>query len=328
MALYRPGLGCAGCAAIVSALLAAGCATSPVPRQASDPVPDQTEAVVPVATADVPDGTGQQPTPRFAGAPMFVVVDDDRDRDLELLRVFSARLGRPYRILNLAHRSAGSVSIRLAREAPVDVIALGPSALAAAGGIPGVRVVHAGVFDDVRDSPGVDALPPFDVQLDYWTHQNPDLKRVGVIGGPLMGRRMEDLAAACRARGLVLEARTVDSDQETLLAFRSMVPKIDGFVFLPDERVLSPSVIQRVVDHGRSNNVQMLVYSPVMFNLGATLYVQPDPVSVARTLVALVNRDGTAGAVREMRVRSRLSGKLILSSVDPDAFDAHAGVGY
>lgn len=246
---------------------------------------------------------------------MIVVVDDPRGREREVLEVFSARLGRPYTVLNLAHRSPGSVSARLAREAPVEVVALGPAALSAASGIPGVRVVHAGVLDAVAGSPGVDALPPFDVQLDVWSRLNPDLARLGVIGSRHVASRMADLARACRERGMTLEQRTVDSDQALLVAFRSLVPRIDGFVFLPDESVLSPTVIEQVIAHSRRNDVQTLVYSPVMFNLGATLYVQPDPVSVAQSLIALVDGGGGSRVVREMRVRSRLQNSLAASGV-------------
>jgi hypothetical protein len=297
-----------GGAVIFAALLVAGCATSPVPRPVSAEIPAPVAAAEDSAEPDTP------PDPRFRGPPMFVLVNDARSRDLEVLRVLSARLERPYRILNLAHRSAESVSARLVRDAPVDVIALGPSALAAASGIPGVRVVHAAVFDDAADSPGVDALPSFDVQLDYWSRSNPELKRLGVVGSARMASRMAGLAAACRQRGITLEQRTVESDQEMLLAFRSLVPRIDGFVFLPDESVLSPAVIEQIIAHSRRNDVQTLVYSPVMFNLGATLLVQPDPVGVAESLIALLERGGTTAVVREMRIRSRLEGTLVASS--------------
>jgi len=293
---------------IVAALLAAGCATSPVPRPVAEAAP------APVPAAEEPARPDAPPDPRFRGAPMVVLVDDARSRDLEVLQVLSARLGRPYRILNLAHRSAESVSVSLAREAPLDVIALGPSALAAATGIRGVRVVHAAVFDDAPASPGVDALPSFDVQLDYWSRSNPELKRLGVVGSVRMASRMAGLAAACEQRGITLEQRTVGSDQEMLLAFRSLVPRIDGFVFLPDESVLSPGVIEQIIAHSRRNNVQTLVYSPVMFNLGATLLVQPDPVSVAESLIRLLESGGTTAVVREMRVRSRLEDALVASA--------------
>lgn len=259
---------------------------------------------------------------------MVVVMNDPRGRELEMLQVFSARLKRPYRIFNLAHRTPESVTAYLTREAPLDVIALGPSALAVAGGIPGLRVVHAAVFAPAADTVGVDALPPFDVQLEYWRQLNPGLRRLGVIGSERVASRMADLAAVCGETGITLEQRTVGSDQEMLMAFRSLVPRIDGFVLLPDESVLSPGVIQQIIAHGRRNNVQMLVYSPVMFNLGATLYIQPDPVSVAQSVIALLKQGGSAATVREIRVRNRLNGTLALSSVEVNPTRTREGAGY
>jgi len=291
---------------IAVALLAlAGCVTTPVPRtpaEAPEPVAE------PVAQA------APSPEAEPAVTPVLVVLDDSRGRDSEMLQVFSARLGRPYEILNLAHRTPAAVAERLDRAAPADVIALGPAATAATRGVPGLRVVHASVFEAVPGSDGVDALPPFPVQLDYWLQVHPDLRRLGVIGSSRMMLRLEELGAACLARGLTLERRIVESDQEMLRSFRALVPRIDGFVFLPDETVLSPEVIREVIAHGRRNNVQILVYSPVMFNLGATLYVQPDPVAVAMSLIALLEQGGTPPAVTEMRVRDRQNGTLALSS--------------
>ncbi len=175
---------------------------------------------------------------------------------------------------------------------------------------------YAGVLDPGRTTQGVDALPPFATQLDYWLSQAPDLNRLGVIGGSGVSARMAALADAAAERNLTLEQRTVSSDTEMLLAFRAMVPHIDGFVFLPDETVLSPRVIQQVMSHGRRNGVQILVYSPVMFSLGASLFLQPDPVRVADALVTMLHDRHAQPEVTQMRSRSRLAGQLELSAAD------------
>lgn len=235
-----------------------------------------------------------------------MVLDDPGTRELEILQVFSARLSRPYEIYNLAHRSSASVVESLRARSPATVIALGPAAHDLVRAVPGLEVFHAGVLAPDSTFRGVDALPPFSVQLEYWQRLAPDLGRIGVIGGPGMGDRIDELAAAAAARGLILEQRIVRSDTETMLAFRAMVPHIDGFVFLPDEGVLSPRVIQQMLNHGGQNGVQMLVYSPVMYNLGANLFLQPDPVRVASALVDLVNDPEAQPEVTVMRTRSRL----------------------
>jgi hypothetical protein len=134
----------------------------------------------------------------------------------------------------------------------------------------------------------------------------PQLKRIGVIGSGATRDRIDALSKACAERGLTLEHRQVGSDKEMLLAFRGMVPHIDGFVFLPDGEVLSPKVIEQVIKHGHRNDVQMLVYSPVMYQLGASLMVQPDPAMVAARLIDLLADPKADPTVRRMRVQSTL----------------------
>ena len=251
--------------------------------------------------------------------PVAVILNDPNHTQLQLLQVFSARLGRPYQVFNLAWRSPASIRQQLLRLAPAQAVALGSAAYAVAAPVPGIEVLHSGVLNPDSGTRGVDALPPFEAQLDYWLREVPEIERLGVIGGAAMQLRMTALAEACADRGIALEQRRVGSDKETLLAFRSMVPHIDGFVFLPDEQVLSPAVIQQVLSHGKRNDIQVLVYSPVMFSLGATLFLQPEPVAVAEVLIELLDhphfpasdyRFGAADPIQNvtrMQIRSRLS---------------------
>lgn len=308
-------------------LLAAGCVTTPVGRvengseqasaeyvSAEQSEPDS--ATGPAFTGAQSSATDAPTRPIPAGAPLAIVLNDPGLRQLEMLRVFSARLGRPYEIYNIAHRDPARVVQSLKALAPIEVIALGPAAFDLTRTVAGLDVFYAGVLDPGLTTQGVDALPPFPVQLDYWREQNVSLKRLGVIGGVGMTDRLAALAKAAAERNITVEQRTVSSGTEVMLAFRALVPHIDGFVFLPDETVLSPRVIQQVMKHGRRNHVQILVYSPVMFNLGASLFLQPDPVGVADALVQMVQNPELRPEVTRMRSRSRLAEKLELTAVD------------
>ena len=220
---------------------------------------------------------------------MVIVLKDEHRASEEMMFVFSAALGRPYQLLNIAHRPPGSVRGRLAELAPVDVIALGPAALAATRDVPGLTVTYAGVLQPGGMPRGVDALPPFATQLEYWLQIDPQIRRIGVIGSHNVRDRIAELEETATRMGVRLESREVTSDKEMLLAFRAMVPHIDGFIFLPDDAVLSPNVILQVMRHGKRNAVRTLVYSPLMFNLGADLYLQPDPIAVAVELIDLLD---------------------------------------
>jgi hypothetical protein len=63
------------------------------------------------------------------------------------------------------------------------------------------------------------------------------------------------------------------SDQETLYFFRRMIRDIDGFWLLPDNRILSARVLTEIVDRAKSRGVSVLVPSPGMLPIGATISV-------------------------------------------------------
>jgi len=295
---------CLGSLCLVLALAAGGCATSR--PGAGDPPADRPPAGTDQAATDTSTVSGTQASEPLVVEPKVVVVlKDPEHRHTALLQVFSARLGEPYEVLDLSQRSAANVRRRLRALAPARAVAVGPAALAVASAVPGLEVLQAGVLTPVGPAGGVDALPDFDAQLAAWLRENPDLTRIGVIGGPAMRARMEALEQAAGRHGLKVERREVGSDKELLLAFRSMVPSIDGFVFLPDPAVLSPPVIEEVIGHGRRNTVQIAVYSPLMLELGADIYFEPDPVAVAEGLVALLQKPGRMLSVSRLRYRLR-----------------------
>ena len=298
-----------------------GCAT----RSVYD-VPVQDTGVVvedgtPSAVEDTSSTDRSPVVPVGQRPPVVVIVDDPHNFQLELLQVFSARLNRPYQIFNLSHRTPEAIRAKLETLAPVQAIAMGSQALALANDVAGVDVVHGGVLEPESTERGVDPLPPFNVQLDHWLTLSPRIERVGVIGSPAMQSRIEALQLACDARGVALERREVGSDKESLLAFRSMVPHIDGFVFLPDGSVLSPKVIEQMMGHGQRNEVQMLVYSPVMFDLGASLFVQPDPVEVASVLIDMLADPSIEPTVTGIRTKTRLVAPLTTAAVRAVADD-------
>ena len=149
-------------------------------------------------------------------------------------------------------------------------------------------------------------MPPFEMQLRYWKQMAPHIQQVGVLGSAEMGAVMGELELATAALGMQLIRREVESDKEALVAFRKMVPQIDGFVFLPDESVLSPDVIRKIIVHGSRNNRQILVYSPVMYQLGAFLYVGSKQTDVAAQIIKLIeNPDLRTIPLTEMRTRAR-----------------------
>ncbi len=171
---------------------------------------------------------------------------------------------------------------------PQAVVAIGEPALAAlsASSLP---VIHAQSFQDKHSSRGVDAMPNPAAQLRAWVAQEPAIHRIGIITGASFGGQMQALADAGTALGLEMTTRQVSSDKEVLFEFRRLVPALDGFIFLPDDSVLSPGVIQEIISHGRSNGIQFLAYNQLLQTLGAQYLVTQDAEDVAAGLVQLIN---------------------------------------
>lgn len=252
----------------------------------------------------------------FSSNRVAIVVSEDLPDYRQLSYVFAAKLGRPYQLFELEHRTEESVQSAVRRMHPSSVIALGHSALHAVSGIHDVDIVYAGVFDQPGAHRGVDALPPFAMQLEHWRMVSPHLSQVGVVGSEAIRGRVAELKQAGLDLGMVIHHREVTSDKEALLAFRSMVPYLDGFVFLPDATVLSPDVIRRVLAHGARNDLQILVYSPVMFSMGAFLYVGSEPVDVATQIMALLNSEDSSQPLTKMRTQVNPSQAITDDSSD------------
>lgn len=242
----------------------------------------------------------------FSSNRVAIVVSKNVPDYRQLSYVFAAKLGRPYQLFELEHRTEESVQRAVRQMDPTSVIALGHSALDVVSDIHDVDIVYAGVFEESLDHRGVDALPPFTMQLEHWRMMSPHLSQIGVVGSSAIRDRVEALKKAGLELGIVVHHREVKSDKEALLAFRGMVPYLDGFVFLPDETVLSPKVIRRVLAHGARNGLQIMVYSPVMFSMGAFLYVASEPVDVATQIMSLLNSKDSRQPLTRMRTRVNL----------------------
>ncbi len=282
--------------ATCACLLVTGCSSLSLPTAPREPAP------VPVSK---PVGTSvtkpQPPVPE----PVAVVVGKKLSNSLlALTDSLAEHMVRPYRIFELGGNSTESLLDNLSEMNPTTVVAIGQLALEFAAQLKDVDVIYAQVFNPPAGHRGVAPIPPFDMQLTYWQEISSQLKRIGVLGSAAMRDVIDSLESAAAEKNIKLIRREVTSDKETLQVFRSMVPYIDGFVFLPDESVLSPDVIRRIIVHGSRNNLQILVYSPYMFDLGAYLYISAEQNDVAEQIVVLLEEHDTrTRALTTMRVQ-------------------------
>jgi hypothetical protein len=169
------------------------------------------------------------------------------------------------------------------------VIALGDQAMNALRNS-GLQVIHAQTLMANEGARGVPALPAASTQLRFWLQHFPEALRVGVITSASMRPVVQSLIDASAAAGVTVVSREVTSDKAYWFEFRTLIPAMDAFFFLPDESVLSPDVIQNVLSHGAQNGIRFLVFSPVMQKLGADLLLTQEADDIALALLELVQR--------------------------------------
>lgn len=275
-------------AAIVIVQLLAGCQAVPVTTpivfdKNPGPQAEQEQPRAPVETMVEP----VLPTPVLE--PVTLIVSTDTPAYRGVADAFVRNWTAPVRTVWLDHEpDIDKLIHELEAKPPRAVIAIGEPAVAAisASNLP---IIHAQSFQDNVSTRGVDSMPDPSAQLQAWQARDPDIHHIGIITGALFAGQMQALAVAGSALGLEMTTRLVSSDKEALFEFRRLVPDLDGFIFLPDDRVLSPGVIQEIIVHGRRNGIQFLAYNELLQALGAQYLVTQDAEDVAAGLVQLIN---------------------------------------
>ena len=179
---------------------------------------------------------------------------------------------------------------------PGVVIAIGLRAAESSIAMSDHPVVFSQVFNYKRhdllqkNSRGIAALPPVDAQLAAWKAADPAVSRIGLI----LGEGHDDLISAAelaaQRRDIELVVQISHSDQETLYFFRRMIRDLDGFWLLPDNRVLSPRVLQQMLAEARQRRVPVSVPSDSMLSLGAMISMTTKASDIAATIANVVRK--------------------------------------
>ena len=170
-----------------------------------------------------------------------------------------------------------AMKAQLASFSPDKIVAIGLPAVRQSRRFSSKPLVFCQVFNyQDEDLPsvkakGVKLLPPFELQLGVWKERSPGLKTVGLIVGPNQDDLVAEIELAAERHEINLLTRTVGSDKEMLYAFKRMTPQIEGFWLLPDNRVLSPSVLKEILAYARKHGTQTAVFGSQLLSLGAEI---------------------------------------------------------
>jgi ABC-type uncharacterized transport system substrate-binding protein len=281
--------------AAVAMLAFAGCATKPPPIPEPTPPPPVAitpEPPPPVTPAPVPP---PKPPPALVRRDITVVFDaDTASAALTAAAIAEALPPKEYRVTSVD--SANLVSPAPPSQ-PSLVIAVGRAAVdAARARLPGRPIVFCQVFayeDVLKDGGaiwGVHSLPPLALQLKTWRTIDPTLRSVAVILGEERGVLAAEAAKAATSVGTEVRLETSHSDRETLYLFKRLATQVDGLWLLPDNRVLSPTVLRELLSYANAHSVGVLALNESLLRWGALVTAASVPADIAETVRFVAER--------------------------------------
>lgn len=260
------------------------------------------------APATKPVVRDQLPAPARSApgaADIEVLISDDVPAYAQVASALSAKLGNGVAVRNLHGDAAQAAKAREQVQASSRnaVIAIGMLAAETARGLRGKSVVFCQVFnyqDGNLVQPwmkGVSALPPASESFRAWRKLDPRVRRIGLITGTNLDHVHADARAAARAIGAEIAVREVGSDRGTLFAFNGLVPEVDGFWLVPDNRILSSEVLRDVLALSVKHGKPVIVFSEDMLRIGGLLSAEAEPQDVAAQVLRRVQEIGADRAI-------------------------------
>jgi ABC-type uncharacterized transport system substrate-binding protein len=131
---------------------------------------------------------------------------------------------------------------------------------------------------------GVTAMPPLDLQVRDWKKIDPNLRRLGLIVSQQHTDLIPLAERAAAVAAVTVKHEISDSDRATLYLFKRLAPQIDGLWLVPDDRILSPTVLRELLSYAVSHGVRVCVFSDAVLDWGALMSASPTPEDIARTL--------------------------------------------
>ncbi len=264
------------------------------------------------------------PAPAGAtAADVELLVSDDVPAYALVASALVAKLGNGVPVRNLHGDAARAAKAREQVQASSRdvVIAIGMLAAETARGLRGKSVVFCQVFN-YRDAnlvqpwmKGVSALPPAVESFRAWRKLDPRVRRIGLITGTDLAPVQADGRAAARAIGAEIAVREVESDRGALFAFNRLVPMVDGFWLVPDNRILSSDVLRDVLALSVKHGKPVIVFSEDMLRIGGLLSAEAEPRDVAEQVLRRVREIGPDRAIRGAAVIPLMRARITVNRV-------------
>jgi ABC-type uncharacterized transport system substrate-binding protein len=272
---------------------------------------------IPVTVPVLEQPVDSPPVPTPGPAPVhgrvLILLSDDVPSYAAIAEKISQR-GPQHDYLTVNLDRNPSLSAKLFKEVetfnPDRIVAIGLNAAKAGQALNDIPMVFCQIFnfeDHELLSPtstGVKLLPPFSLQFELWKDLSPELRTAGIILGAGQESLVEEIRNAAAEHNVEVLTRTVNSDKESLFAFKRLAPKIQGFLLLPDNRVLSPRVLRDIVTYSRKHGTQIVVFNPKLLTLGADISFTSTNDDIADTVLRIIDASSEQMTNRPSRMTS------------------------
>lgn len=155
-----------------------------------------------------------------------------------------------------------------------QIVAIGLGAAVAAKSLPNRQVIFCQVFNYhdydllTHRHKGVSMVPsPYKI-FSIWHALAPNTTDIGMISGPGFEDLIQIAKTAAKNNGMRLHTEIVGSDKEYQYAYKQMAGSVQGYLLIPDNRVLSGNTLRSVMTFSVRNSKQVAVFSDELLKLG------------------------------------------------------------
>jgi hypothetical protein len=146
------------------------------------------------------------------------------------------------------------------------------------------------LLDGAERAWGVASIPPLELQLLAWKRLDPTLGRVGLIVAEDHDELVLEALQAGRRTSVSVQYEISTSDRQTLYHFRRLAREVDGIWLVPDNRILSPTVISELLSEARTQHVQLTAVNARSLPRGVLMSASATPTDVAETVSRVLAR--------------------------------------
>ncbi|MFH1898467.1 MAG: ABC transporter substrate binding protein [Candidatus Desantisbacteria bacterium] len=196
---------------------------------------------------------------------------------------------------NLANDDSETVVLRIKKEKPQIVLALGTRALRLLKmRVEDIPIIACMVInqDDIEGAlvTGVTMSIPTDAKLQWINKNLPHAKRIGLIYSTETAELVAKISQLCKEFGYEVVALKINSGEEIAGAIQKMSPKIDCFLMIPDAKIYFPKSIEYLFMEGLKRKFAIIGLSSFYTKAGAFVSFDCDYQDLGRQTAEMAMR--------------------------------------